>query len=440
MYEDNIQVDYDDSLDNENQTQENRQSITDKVTTLLRWTGTILIVLSAVNFMLQGTDEIPPAYRYWIAMGFTLLLCSGGMMCAYLFKETKGARIFFGLVTAFLSVQVTQVAGMIYAYWHGTSALQPQYDWLQFIDVSPTIIMLDVALTAGLLLLVSYASFSILARNHLKTLIIASLIGNALLLLPIRDANWVPLLIAGLFIYIRHIEQILHQDSSMRLLEGMAARAIIFLPLLIIMGRSFLHPVSYILAMVIGVIAVIYFIYDVNRYTQSPIILYISQWIGSAAAIVTWFIIVEQFSIPTGNPLISVAPVALILFILSGQVTYHSRSYRNIASTLMVYLSYSAMLDQQALAPLFAIATGILLSIAGMNYKEKIPFFSGGIAVIGGLLFYFEYALQLYSAAPWISSIVLGLLVILLASYLENKEKKILQQSRQYVNELKSWA
>ncbi len=436
----NKQVFYEDKVDDENQAQEKRQSITDKVTTLLRWTGSILIVLSAVNFMLQGTDGIPPAYRYWIAMGFTLLLCSGGMMCAYLFKETKGARIFFGLGTAFLSVQVTQVAGMIYAYWHGTNALQPQYQWLQFIDVSPIIIMVDLALTVGLLVLVSYASFSILARNHLKTLIMASVVGNALLLLPIRDANWVPLLIVGLFIYIRHIEQNLHQDSSMRLTEGIAARAIILLPFLIILGRSLLHPVSYFLAIVVGVIAVVYFIYDIKRYTQKPIVLYISQWLGSVAAIATWFIIVEQFSIATGNPLISVAPVCLILFILSGQVSYHSRSYRNIASVLTVFLSYSAMLDQQTMAPLLAIAAGVLLSIAGLNYKEKIPFFAGAIAIIGGLLFYFDYALQLYSTAPWICSIVVGLLVILLASYLENKEKKILQQSRQYLNELKSWA
>ena len=415
-------------------------SINSKVNTLLRWVGSILIILSAVNFMLQGTDEISPDYRYWIAMGFTLLLCSGGLTCAYLFKETKGARIFFGLGTAFLSVQVTQVAAMIYAYWHGNNALQPQYSWLQFMDVSPAIIALDLVLTAALLLLVSYASFSILARNHLKTLIFAFLVGNSLLLMPIRDATWVPLIIAALFIYIRHIEQALHQDSSMHLIEGMAARGIIVLPFLIIVGRSLLHPASYLLALVICTICVVYFIIDIKRYTQTPVLRYISQCLGTLAAIGVWFIIVCEFFNLATSELISVLPVALIIFVISSQVPYHARLYRNVAAFLVVYLVYSAMLDQQSWAPIVAIATGTLLLIAGMVFKEKIPFFSGAIAVAGGVLFYFDYAMQFYSAAPWICSIILGLLVILLASYLENKEKMILQRSRQYVNEFKSWA
>jgi len=438
MYSENKQAFYTEGQETENETEQ--QSITSKVTTLLRWSGSILIVLSAINFMLQGANDILPVYRYWVGLGFTLLLCCGGLVCAYLFKETKGARIFFGLGTAFIPVQVTQVAAMIYAYWHGSTALQPEYVWLQFMDVSPATILLDLVLTAGLLFSVSYASFSILARQHLKTLIIASVIGNVLLLLPIRDANLVPIIIAGLFIYLRQIEYALHKDSSMRLMEGMAARALVFLPFFIIIGRSLLHPLSYLQALVICVIAMVYFIYDIKRYTQSTVVLYLSQWIGTLAALATWFIIIEQFSMITGNQVTMLLPVSLILFLLSEQVQFHAKSYRNIASILAVYLSFNAMVDQQMLAPVFGFATGVLLIIAGLNYKEKIPFFTGSICVMASLLFYYEYAIQLYSSAPWISSIILGLVVILLASYLENKEKKILQHSKQYFNELKSWA
>jgi hypothetical protein len=32
--------------------------------------------------MLQGHDEILPAYRYRIGLGLTLLLCGGGLVCA----------------------------------------------------------------------------------------------------------------------------------------------------------------------------------------------------------------------------------------------------------------------------------------------------------------------------------------------------------------------
>lgn len=440
MYSDEKQAFYSDHLTDENEVDIKAQTMTSKVTSFLRWAGSILIVLSACNFMLQGADDLLPAYRYWIALGFTLLLCAGGLVCAYVFKETKGARIFFGLGTAFIPVQVTQVAAMIYAYWHGSSALQPDYVWLQFMDVSPATIVVDLLLTAGLLYSVSYASFSILARKHIKTLIMTFVMGNVLLLLPIRDANLVPVIIAGLFIYLRQTEYQLHKDSSMRLMEGVAARALIALPLLIIMGRSLLHPLSYLLAIVVCAIAVVYFIYDIKRYTQSAWVLYVSQWLGTFAAIAIWFIGLEQFSMTSANQHGLLLPVVLILFMLSGQVQYHAKSYRHIASLLAVYLSFSAMLEQQLLAPVFGFATGILLILAGLKNKEKVPFFTGSVCVAGSLLFYYEYAIQLYSSAPWISSIVLGLLVILLASYLENKEKKIVQQSKQYLNEFKSWA
>ena len=418
---------------------QNPKSLASKVTTYLRWTGSILIILSAISFMLQGHDEILPAYRYWIGLGLTLLLCGGGLVCAYLFHETKGARIFFGLGAAFIPVQVSQVAAMIYAYWHGSKALQPEYSWLQFMEVSPTVIAIDFIITGLLLFLVSYASYSILARKHLKTLIWASVVGNILLILPVRDATLVPLIIATLFLFLRKTEHQLHNDTSMRLAEGLAARALISLPLWIFAGRSLLHPASFLLLTVVSAILVIYCIYDIKRYTKSTTIIYIAQWIGTFAAITIWLSLLDEYLLTSDDFLSGLLPVAIILFVLSAKVDYHARLYRFISSALTIGLSYCAMLDLQTMAPIFAIAAGILLTVAGMKYREKVPFISGNICVIGGVFFYWEYAINLYSSAPWICSIALGLLVILLASYIENKEKKIMAKSRYYFEELKGW-
>ncbi|SHE21642.1 hypothetical protein [methanotrophic endosymbiont of Bathymodiolus puteoserpentis (Logatchev)] len=416
----------------------NSKSMTAKITTYLRWVGSVLIVLSAISFMLQGHDEILPAYRYWIGLGLTLLLCGGGLVCAYLFHETKGARIFFGLGTAFLSVQVSQVSAMIYAYWHGRDALQPEYTWLQFMEVSPTVIVIDLVITGLLLFIVSYASYSILARKYLKTLLTASIIGSVLLIIPVRDATFVPLIVAGLFVFLRRTEQYLHNDSSMRLAEGMAARVLVSLPLWIIVGRSLLHPASYLLAVVVSAIVLVYCIYDIKRYTQSAFITYISQWVGTLAAMAIWVIVLAEFGV-VGDQLSALLPVAIILFALSGQVSYHARLYRLVSALMTVALTYAAMLDGQTMAPVITIAAGMLLTIAGIKHREKAPFIMGNICVLGGFLFYWEYAVNFYSSAPWISSIVLGLVVILLASYIENKEKQIMAKSRYYFNELKSW-
>lgn len=410
-----------------------------KITTYLRWAGSILIILSAISFMLQGYQDMLPAYRYWVGLGLTTLLCGGGLVCAYLFKETKGARIFFGLGTAFLPVQVSQVSAMIYAYWHGQNALQPEYTWLQFMEVSPAIIALDFVITVLLLVLVSYASYSMLARKYIKPLLIATAVGSTLLILPIRDAAIVPFIIAGLFLYLRKVEGQLHSDSLMRLPEGMAARALISLPLWIIAGRSLLHPMSYLLAIIVSAMIVIYCIYDIKRYTKSHFITYTCQWIGTLAAIAIWILTLAEFNVTSTNQLIVFLPIAIILYVLSTQVTHHARLYRSISAVLSMLLTYGAMIDGQSLAPVFTIATGILLTTSGIKYREKTCLIIGNICVLGGFSVFWKYAVNMYSTAPWISSIILGLIVLLLASYLENKENKIMAKSRHYINELKDW-
>ena len=438
MYANHSDLLNDESSEVEQQDQPTKR-LTSKITTYLRWVGSILIILSAISFMLQGNDEILPAYRYWIGLGLTLLLCAGGLVCAYLFNETKGARIFFGLGTAFLPVQVTQVSAMIYAYWHGQDAMQPQYSWLQFMDVSPGVIAFDFVITGLLLVLVSYASYSMLARKHFKALLVASVVGNILLLIPFRDGNLIPIIIAGLFLFLRQIEHRLIKDSTMRLPEGMAARALISLPLLIIIGRSLLHPFSYLMAIVISAIVVIYSIVDIKRYTQSTTILHLGQWLGTLSAMGIWMIVVEQFSLDSTNNPSTFLPIAIILFVLSEQVDFHARLYRTISALLALGLTYSSMIDQHMLAPVVTIGAGILLTIAGIKYREKLPLIIGNICVTGGLLFYWEYAFNMYANAPWISSIGLGLAVILLASYIENIDKQIIDKSRHYFNELKNW-
>ncbi|MDD2760162.1 MAG: hypothetical protein PHH11_07695 [Methylomonas sp.] len=423
----------------EEKLQSEKSSMTRRITTYLRWVGSILIIVSAISFMLQGHEDIVPAYRYWIGLGFTLLLCAGGMICAYLFRETKGARIFFGLGAAFLPVQVSQVSAMIYGYWHGKAALQPAYSWLQFMNVSPTIITLDFFITAALLVLVGYASYAILARKHLYTLLYTSIAANALLLLPIRDGDMIAVIIAGLFVVLRRSELRLHRDLAMRLAEGMAARALMSLPLWIIIGRSMLYPTSYWLTIVLSATVVMYCIYDINHYTQSDFIRYICQWLGTIAAINIWLQCAGQLGCLNDDNFSVFLPIAVILFGLSARVNFYPRFYRFIASALVVFLSLDAMIEQQSLAPVLAIAAGTLLTISGIRYREKMPFFCGNVCVVSGFLFYWEYAINIYTATPWISSIVLGLLVILLASYIESKDRLIMAKMRYYFNQLKQW-
>ncbi|GAB6141026.1 hypothetical protein JCM14076_17550 [Methylosoma difficile] len=413
-------------------------STTQQIIRYLRWAGTALIVISAIGFMLQGHADLLPAYRYWLGLAFTFLLCLGGLICAYGLKETTGARIFFALGVAFLPVQVSQVSAMLYNFSQGDLALQLPYEWLQFSQVNPSLIVVDFAITAALLVLVSYAGFSMLARRQVKTLMTAMLLGNIVLLLPVRDGTVIAVAIACLFFALRASEQRLRQDSTLLLPEGLAARALISLPLLILIARSVLHPVSLILCVVLAVIVAVVGIVDIRRYTDSALVV-VGQWLGTFAALFAWLIVADGLGdfVPAHHGFL--LPLALLMFVLSAYVDYYPVAYRNMGSVLAFVLVAGALHDQQAFAPLLALATGILLTLSGLRQREKIAFFCGHLCFLGGILFYCRYAIDAYQHAPWLSSIGLGLLVLLAASYLEKRQQIIMSKADAYWEALKSW-
>lgn len=406
----------------------------------LRWAGSLLVILSAVGFMLQSHADLLPAYRYWAGLAIVLALCTGGLVCNYLLKETTGARLFFALGAAFLPVQVSQVSAMLYACIQGANAPKPDYVWLQFTDVHPALIGVDLGITALLLITVSYMSFSMLAKRQVKPLLQAALLGNLILLLPIREGYALPILIAVLFAGLHLIERKFQHDNTMKLNEGLTARALISLPLLILLGRSLLYPMSFWLAIVIAAITSTIGIVDTKRYTQSALLIYLGQWVGTLAALSIWPMAVEHFVGLSLNYYSLMIPVALLLFGLSTQVSYHAKTYRSLASLMATGLTFAALLDDQAFAPLLALSAGIaLVTIGGLKNREKIPFFCGQLSVLSGILFYCGTVVDAYSNAPWLFSIGLGLAVLMLASVLEKKHQIIIKTVSAYWNEIQEW-
>ena len=429
-----------DSTDVSNPNESVPQTSSSQIIRYLRWAGSLLVILSAVGFMFQSHADLLPAYRYWVGLAIVLSLCAGGLLCNYGLRERTGARLFFALGAGFLPVQISQVSAMLYGYVKGVQAPKPEYTWLQFGDVHPVLIAIDLGITALLLIAVSYTSFSMLAKRQVKTLMLAALLGNLCLLLPIRDGLGLTFIIALLFAGINIIERKFQQDSTMKLAEGVTARALVSLPLLIIIGRSLLYPISFWLALVVTAIIATIGIVDVKRYTPSALMIYVGQCVGTLAALSIWPMTVGHFVGLSNNFYSLMIPVALLLFVLSTQVAYHAKAYRSFASILATGLAYAALLNDQAFAPLLALSIGIaLVSMGGLKYREKIPFFFGQLSFLGGILFYCGYVVDAYSNAPWLFSIGLGLAVLMLASVLEKKHQLIVHAFGNYMNELKDW-
>jgi len=429
-----------DSTDVSNPNESVPQTSSSQIIRYLRWAGSLLVILSAVGFMFQSHADLLPAYRYWVGLAIVLALCAGGLVCNYVLRERTGARLFFALGAGFLPVQISQVSAMFYTFVKGGQAPKPEYSWLQFGDVHPVLIAIDLGITALLLIAVSYTSFSMLAKRQVKSLMLAALLGNLCLLLPVRDGLGLTFMIALLFAGINIIERKFQSDSTMKLAEGVAARALVSLPLLIIIGRSLLYPMSFWLALAVTTIIATIGIVDVKRYTQSALAIYVGQCVGTLAVLSICPMTVGHFVGLSNNFYSLMIPIALLLFALSTQVAYHAKAYRSFASILATGLAYAALLNDQVFASLLALSTGIaLVSMGGLKYREKIPFFFGQLNFLGGILFYCGYVVDAYSNAPWLFSIGLGLAVLMLASVLEKKHQLIVHAFGNYMNELKDW-
>ncbi len=411
-----------------------------KIATFLRWCGSILVILSALSFLLQGTQHFLD-YRHWIALSLTVLLCGCGVGCAYLFKETKGARVFFALGTGFLVVQVSQISAMLYSYLHDFAPnVSAAYTVWDFSKLGPFTLFVNVLATVILAAPIVYMCFTSLARKYRGQLTTAFVIGSVLLVLPIRDPQIVPILLAALLWVLRYFDLRFHQDSVMQLREGLAARALASIPALILLGRGFFYPDPFTLSVVILGWLILLTIFDVHRYTRSAMLIFSTQVIGTLASLSMWLLLDEKLdSIVAFPSSIKLLPVAAILFALASRVNYYPRIYRIIASMFALYAIYGAMVSGVSLSPILSIASGIAMGMIGIRYREKTPLLAGGGCILGGLLFYCQYAVLLYDASPWLSAIALGLSVLILASYVETKERVIRARSRDYFDAIKTW-
>lgn len=406
-----------------------------KLTLFLRWSGVGLILFSALGFLLQGYAEVAPEYRYGIGLLMTMAMTAGGLLCAYGLHETVGARVFFGLAVLFAAVQSTQVGAMLYAWLHPNERLSLDYGWLRFEGVSQAVIALDLLITAVVVWLVGYSGFAILARSQVKSLLPAFLLGNLALLLPSRDAWAMALAVVGLFAYLRRMEARLRLEYSMRTWEGRAARALIFTPWLILLGRGWLHGADWLYLAASCSLAAFVLIWEMKRYVQNPGIVLVGEALGMILAAFAWIQVFTGLNryFAYGLPVSGfVLPLGWLGLGLATQVRYGASAYRILSGGGVLI---ALLLDSGAGWPL--LLAGIVWTAAGIHYRERCTMLVGVTALVAGTVNYLMALVHLYTQAPWASSAVLGFAIIVLASWLEKHRLGLWQRVKKHC--LENW-
>jgi len=397
--------------------------------TFLRWSGALILVVSAIHYMLQGLNITSEALRFWVMPGFISFLAICGLLCGYWLKDAKNARIFFGLGTAFVAAQLSQVAAMGRAFMIKGQAGELLLDmWWDLDRLSPLILGMNIGVSVLLAIPVAYAGFTILARQHRTSLLVGFMLANIAMVLPTREPMMITALILCGFALLRFRDLRFYQpDRAMHTVSGYSARLLAWIPLFILIGRSAFYPITEFQHAAIMGLGSWLMIKEIPRMVGKAEFIPLLQYFGIILAIAAWFVgahdFIDSFA-PRTEIYVGLLPMIAFMFVFSFQVQDDSPATRFVAAVIAMLTVICLMLlyRHDYVSSLMSIATGIGLSVAGLYLHEKLVLSCGAISFISGLMYYMGFLLDFYHAMPWLSAGLLGVAALLLASWIEKQQ------------------
>jgi hypothetical protein len=409
----------------------------------LRILGTAILMMAIADFLIQGLHGLTPDYRYWIMPGFAVLLAGCGLVCGYAWRDDKGARLFFALAAALVPVQFSQIGAMLHAHWHGG---EPGFAGWFGVDslIRPALLAANLALSLAVALPIAYMAFSILAKPRRASLLSELFLGCVLFLVPVRDANVAAALFVALFVVLRGAQARHREDALMHSLEGVAARALVFLPLAILIGRSVFLPWSWLTpAGLLFILAVLLFI-DAVRLGRGGAVTQLAEAFGALAAILSAQCLIIELTpawlAGSGQTMLHFLATAGLLFLLGEKASLYGPAFRSLGAlvSLTGCFVYFAVRRDHASAMLF-LGVGTVLVHSGIAYRQRWILFSGIVGFLAGMIFYAKFTAGLYQASPWLTMTGLGIAVLMFASFLEKKRKPLLALGRRWWQTVNAW-
>ncbi|MGB5258004.1 MAG: hypothetical protein WBN07_05605 [Woeseiaceae bacterium] len=393
----------------------------------LRILGAAVILASMSVFLLQGWNEGNDISRYLLLLTQTGLLAAAGFAMSHLVKETKGARIFFGLALVSIPANFTILGALLYSVfqWDGGLTTYPGYASWRIEDVASIGVTLGGAMLV--LLPVTLICFTIMARHSAKTLSLHFLVLNALLLLPIRSslaAGTVGLL--GVLYALYVIGKLTRSDRALKTGEGRFALATLFIPLGIILFRSmYFYQVD---SLMIAMVAMVLFLLA----RQASLFPDRSAGLASFLEVLSWplaltvaLAMTDAFGpeIAAGlkAPLFATVYSALALDILRRTDSRVLAKLVGVSIGVFVALSFTigVAISPSSLTALLSLAAGVLLLLWGLSGRKPITAIAGVLTAYAGVYFGFDDLYQMIVTSSWIDLAIFGAGAIALGSVID---------------------
>jgi len=410
----------------------------------LRFLGAGVLVASMSVFLLQGWNEGNDIRRYLLLLSQTGLLAASGFALTYGLKETKGARIFFGLALISVPANFTILSALLYSVmqWDGALGSYPAYATWQITDMAN--IGLTFAGAMVVLIPVTMFCFAIMARHSSTRLSAHFLLLNSLLLLPIRSSTAVGMVaLLGTVYALYAVGKLVRNDGALRTPEGKFALATLFIPTGIILFRSmyFYQMDSLLIAMLST--AVFLATRQISLFPdRNQRVAVLLDLVSLPIALIAAFSLTDAFS--RSVPWEFQAPIFAVTFAVMALDVARRTDSRRLATTAGVAVSlltstsfiFSVSISGSALGAFLCLLAGVSMVLVGRALKDRIATAAGGLTVLAGVAFGFSEFVELIFDSSWIELAIFGATSIALGSLLDRHGASLKMRLGSWLNEL----
>ncbi|MGR8918697.1 MAG: hypothetical protein ACU85V_03685 [Gammaproteobacteria bacterium] len=396
------------------------------LSSLLRVFGTGVLAAALSVFLFQGWQDGGDIYRFATLLGFSGLLTGAGFLSSHVIRENVGARLFLGIALVSSVVNFAVAGGLVYSAF-GAGALPASVPGFAVWHAGDA----AMALTAGaaaLVLLgpVGWIGFRVLARPLAPRFARLFLLGNAALLVPLRDGNVIAPLIALLAVVVgREILRASAGQHGLATAEGRFARAVLALPVVVMAGRLLcLYAADAVVFTTLAALAYLGVRQLALTLEIGPRLRGLLERLALLPAVgVAWGV---AYLVAAG-PLADEWILPGFGFVLTGLLVEFgersllgARRFRRLAGLV---LAGTMVLNLAALpgpgTALAALAVGLGVTVAGYSIEQKLVFAAGLAAALSGLGYQLWLATHYFALGSWSTLALLGTLAILAASLLE---------------------
>jgi hypothetical protein len=324
---------------------------------------------------------------------------------------------------------------MIHEFQHGASNTEGlRGDWSIAMSLMGTILVF---------LPIAYIGFTVLARQQARHLLMLMVLVCAGLLPPLRGAIPISLILWIQLICLMGANLIwFRKDELMKTWEARAAVALTWIAPCIVLGRVMFDEMFGFAAMLpLAVVLVLLGLNLTITYKNLPRSL--CRTAGLIMMLMGWpCFITGLLSVHTLDSaywlLATSLPICwfLLLYRPAQSKTHASvQGASGACATVFIYLLLYPGHDYALLCML----TGIGVAVAGFHQRSKAVFSIGLSGFLLGLAYFFHYGADLYRYNSWLSLALLGVLMILSASYLNRLEKPLFDLIRRICRPTQGW-